>query len=84
MKPRKRRSGASPTMAACAAIILLMSAGCSTSPTRAPLPARPAPMPGYDGRTYQDVIQYALRLQEWGQACLAVDEANRKALGGKP
>jgi len=81
MKRPRAPSRRSATTAACIALILTTLPGCSTQPTvmpRLPLTApAPAPMPAYAGRTYQDVIQYALRLQEWGQACVAIDAANR-------
>jgi hypothetical protein len=68
-----------------AALILLALASCSAQPRRPTMRmlAHPAPMPVYGGRTYQDVIQYTLRLQEWGLSCLAIDAANSSLLEPK-
>lgn len=85
MRPLRDRSPNFLMTVASVVIILLLLASCSAQP-RHPMPrmlAHPGPMPVYAGRTYQDVIQYTLRLQEWGLSCLAIDAANADVLEPK-
>lgn len=79
MRPLPDRSLPRLTMAVCAVLILMMLVGCSTLPPTRPRIDFRDPIPVYAGKTYEDVIRYTLRLQEWGLACVAVHEANRGA-----
>lgn len=85
MRPLRDRSPNFLMTVAFVVIILLLLASCSAQPARSTPRqiAHPRPIPVYAGKTYQDVIQYTLRLQEWGLSCLAIHAANAAVLEPK-
>ena len=67
-------------------LALMLLSGCATPPpaprpSLPPLPMlEPRPVPAWEGRTYRDVIGYALQLREADGACEADKAAARAVL----
>lgn len=78
-------SKACRTMVVLTVLCLPMFSGCSAQavkPVMPPTPAlEPREMPRFQGKTYRDLVDHILRLEEWGGACEADKSATRAVIG---
>lgn len=81
-----------PLEIALISLCILTLAGCSMTPARAetrvlacqiPSSLEPRDVPAWNGQTYADLIEHALRLHEAAKASELDKQAARNALGGK-
>lgn len=86
-----RRPRPSLTTAALTALCLMALTSCSATVEKpvpvvvrfqVPASLEPREVPGWDGETYRDLLDYTLQLQEAAAACEADKRAARKAIDG--